>query len=169
MSYQIGPCQLLYRSADDSDEVLTDLGKTLGGVTVAIEETTKTLNTDQDGTTPVDEFITGTTAKLTGNLADITLANLAFMLKTTVVDAKKVVVTPNTGYSLMDNGIYIVLKPYVDGTPTTDAKQWITIPKGGIKATPNLEYANENQRVLKFEINGYPDDLNQVIVFGDMS
>ncbi len=172
MGYEIGPCQILYHLLSESGTTLTDLGKTLGGVELDIAETSQQLKTDQDGEVPVDEFITGTTPKITARLADITLANLAFMLKQTVETEgakQKVVVTPNTGTSLMTAGAKIVLKPYVQGVPTTDANKWITIPKAGITATAKLMYDNTNQRVIEFVASGYPDadNDNAVIIFGD--
>lgn len=172
MAYELGPCQILYHLLADSGTTLTDLGKTLGGVELEITETSQQLKTDQDGEVPVDERITGTTPKITARLADITLANLAFMLKQAVETdgtKQKVVVTPNTGTSLMTAGAKLVIKPYVAGVPTTDANKWITIPKAGITATGKLTFDNSTQRVIEFVATGYPsgDADNSVLILGD--
>ena len=150
-NYELGPCQL-YNNTD-----ATDLGKTEGGVTLSIEESYQTLNTDQDGETPVDETVTGTNVTVTGNLADISLSNLAFALKETVVSNQYVKVTPNAGTSLLSNSKEICIKPYVDGSPTTDEKKMILIPKAGIRASLSLQYDDTNQRVINFTLTGYPD------------
>jgi hypothetical protein len=169
-NYELGPCQINYRLSSESAGAMHDLGKTFGGVTLSVEETYQQLKTDQDGTVPVDEWITGTTPKITAKLADITLENIALMFKTTVHTStlKKLVdVTPNTGYSLKSNYVVITLKPYISGVPATNANYWITIPCGGIRATASLEYSTEAQRVIQFDITGYPDASNRVIRFGD--
>lgn len=160
--YELGPCQILI------DEV--DMGKTEGGVTVAIGETTVVLNTDQDGETPVDEVVTGTTITVTGNLAEITLANLATVLKTTVTAdgaKQKVEIIPNVGTSLLTNAVDMVIKPYVEGAVSTDANDWISLRKAGLKATTSLSYNRADQRVIAFEATGYPAESDIIVTFGD--
>jgi hypothetical protein len=150
--YELGPCQL-YNNTDGRD-----LGKTEGGVILNIEESYQTLNSDQDGETPIDESITGTTVTVVGNLADISLANLAFALKETVVNESYVKITPNAGTSLLSNAKEICIKPYVDGVPTTNEKRMILIPKAGIRASLSMQYDDTNQRVINFTLTGYPDN-----------
>jgi len=153
--YQLGPCQL-YNNTDGRD-----LGKTEGGVTLNIEESYQTLNTDQDGETPVDESITGTTVTIEANLANISLDNIAFSLKQTVKSdgdgSNYVAVTPNSGTSLLSNSKEICLKPYVDGVATTDESNMILMPKAGIRASLGLQYDDSNQRIINFTMTGYPD------------
>lgn len=170
MALEIGPCQILYTDVDGSAGSLNDLGKTHGGVKLSISETYQTLHSDQSGKTPEGETITGTEVKITASLADITLENLAFITKSVVIEdgtKKKVLVTPNTGTSLMDNAKKIVIKPYEDGAPTTDANKWITLYKAGIRAAAELTYDEETQRVLAFEATGYANDDGLVACFGD--
>lgn len=153
-NYELGPCQI-YNNTDGKD-----LGKTMGGITLNIEETYQALNTDQDGTTPVDEKITGTNVTVTANLANITLSNIALGLKQSVAGAgadQYVLVTPNAGTSLLDNGKEICIKPYVDGSPTTDESNMILLPKAGIRANMNLQYDVDTQRVIALTLTGYPD------------
>lgn len=160
--YQLGPCEIIDNTSGRS------LGKTQGGVSLKIEETTVTLHTDQDGETPVDEVITGTTATLEANLAEITLENLAFMLKTNVA-SNQVKIGPNVGTSLFTNARELCIVPYVQGVPTTDIRDKILIPKAGIKATPNMNYNSKDQRVIAFTATGFPDSSlsgNPGIVFG---
>lgn len=148
--YQLGPCQI-YNNTDGSD-----LGKTFGGVTVSIEESSVVLNTDQDGETPVDEQIVGTTVSVEANLAEITLANLAFALKTTVA-SNQVKIIPNVGTSLFSNAKEIVIKPYEDGAVTTDETKMLLIPKAGIKANVSMPYNSSDQRAIALTLTGYPD------------
>lgn len=174
MGYQIGPCALYYRLYSNSSGALASLGDTFGGVNLTVEESFKTINTDQAGTVPVDEFITGMTPKISAKLANITLENLAFMLKGTIETSdthKRLLLTAHAGYSLMTNAIYLQLRPYVNGAESTDENDWITLPKAGIKATANLVYDNETQRVIQFDATGYPDASrsNAVIILGNVT
>ena len=161
--YELGPCQILLNAVD--------MGKTEGGVTISVGETTVVLNTDQDGETPVDEVVTGTTVTITGNLAEITLANIASVLKGSVVTngaKEKVEVTPNVGTSLLSNSNEIIVKPYVDGSPSTEENDWITMGAAGLKAAMALNYNKSDQRVIAFEAVGYPHGASDVIAtFGD--
>jgi hypothetical protein len=170
-NYELGPCQIAYFTSTQSRGQAVDLGKTFGGVTLSVEETYQQLKTDQDGTVPVDEWITGTTPKITAKLADITLENIALMFKTTVhtrsAGCKVVDVSSNTGYSLKSNYIAVIIKPYVNGVPATNKSYWITMPVAGIRATASLEYNVDTQRVINFEVSGYPDASGRVIRFGD--
>ena len=152
-NYQLGPCSIIDISVAATP---VDLGKTQGGVSVKIEESTVEMHTDQDGETPVDERITGTKITIEASLADITAENLAMILKTTVVtDAVKI--KPNLGMSLLDESKELLIKPWEGGAVSTDSKQWLYIPKAGIKASVDMNYNGKDQRVLKMTIVGYPD------------
>jgi len=152
-NYELGPCQL-YNNTDSED-----LGKTMGGVTLNINEAYQTLNTDQDGDTPVDESITGTTVTAECNLADISHANLAFALKQSVVttNGSMVEISTNSGTSLLDNSKEICIKPYKDGAATTTESEMILIPKAGIRANISMSYDSDTQRVIALTLTGYPD------------
>lgn len=161
-NYQLGPCDLTFKG--------TALGKTFGGVRLTASQTSVELKTDQDGETPVDEFKTGTQIKVSGNLAEITLANFAFMFHTTVQTdgtKQKVEVVPGVGTSLMDQGGVLILKPYVAGVVTTDANKWITLHQAGMKATMDLAYDANTQQAMQFEAVGYPDSTGVIATFGD--
>lgn len=161
-NYYLGPCQILFKGAD--------LGKTEGGVRVISSQQSVELHTDQDGETPVDEYKTGTKVSVTGNLAEITLANFAAMFHTTVtVDGtkQKVEVTPGVGTSLKDQGGVLIVKPYVAGVVTTNANKWITLQQAGMKANIDLAFDRSTQQVMAFEAVGYPDSTSLIATFGD--
>jgi hypothetical protein len=161
-NYELSPCQI---EIDGSD-----MGKTEGGVTLEVTEETAALHTDQDGTTPVDEQVTGTIMRVTGKLAEITLANIATLTKQTrVTDGtkQKVDISTNVGTSLLTNAKVLVLKPYVSGVVTTDANKFITLHQAGIKANLSMVYNRSDQRVLAFEATGYADSTGLIGTFGD--
>jgi hypothetical protein len=162
--YQLSPCQVSYKGSD--------LGKTQGGLTVSMNQNSVTLHTDQDGEVPVDEQLTGTTVTVSGNLADITLANIAIIMNETRVtdgDDEKVQINTNVGTSLLDNGGELIIKPYVNGSVTTDENKWITLHNAGIKATAEMAYDMSNQRVISFEATAYADSNGKVATFGKTS
>ena len=167
-NYELGPCQIKTSVASS----MTDLGKTEGGVTLNISNTFQALHTDQDGETPVDEWITGTTVTVTGAIADINHSALAKVLNTSVqtsASKSRVDVKPNAGYSLMTNGTKIQLIPYESGSPTTSSNKIITIWKGGFRAALAMGYNRTDQRVINFEIGGYPSasQSSAIVTFGD--
>lgn len=164
-NYQLGP------AAISLDTV--DLGKTHGGITVAVEETVAPLTTDQDGSEPVDEVITGTKVTITGSLAEIALENFGQFLKQTVVGAsgssQKVEVTTNVGTSLLVNAVEAVVKPYVGGIVTADANKWIALHQAGLKTNASIAYNASDQRVLGFTMTGYADSNGLIATFGDIA
>ena len=165
-NYALGPCKVEFPEG-------TDLGKTSGGVTVTMEETFTSLNTDQDGENPVDEYITGTTLTVEGSLAEPTLANVAKLFKKTVQtdgDKEKVEVNTNVGTSMLDESGVLILKPYDGGTVSGDANEWLTVHYAGFKASTSLNYNATDQRVLGFTATGYPDTATGLLAtWGDTS
>ena len=156
--YQLGPCDIVYDEAS--------LGKTTGGVTVTIERTHTPLNTDQDGESPVDEYVTGTTVTVEGALAEITLENIATLYNTSI-DGSNVVIGTAVGTSLLTNSKEMIIKPYDGGSVSNLPEDWITLYHAGLKATAALTYNATDQRSLAFTASGYPNDSGNVVVFGD--
>jgi hypothetical protein len=162
--YKLGPCYISFKG--------TDLGKTEGGVTVTLSNAFVELHTDQDGETPVDEQIVGTFIKVAGNLAEITIENMASILNETLVTdgtKKKVEIKPNVGTSLFTAGGELIIKPYDAGIVSTDANEWITLHKAGMKATADLAFNRSDQRVIAFEAVGYPDSNGIIATYGDVT
>lgn len=162
--YQLSPCQINFKGSD--------LGRTQGGISLSINQSSVTLHTDQDGEVPVDEYLTGTTVVVTGNLADISLTNIAAIMNETLVEDdgdEKVEINTNVGTSLLDNGGELILKPYVNGSVTEDENKWITLHNAGMKATADMAYNMSDQRVISFEANAYADSNGLVATFGKTS
>jgi len=162
MSYELGPCQISYDN--------TDIGPTVGGVTISLKEDSADLKTDQAGTQPIDSVITGTAATIECSLASIDLANFAFAHKTNVITdgtKQKVVIMPNVGMSLRDNAKKLIVKPYVNGVVTTDANKWYTFPLAGIKADEEVTYNADTQRSIKLTFTAFADDTGTIAILGD--
>ncbi|MCK4521993.1 MAG: hypothetical protein KAU20_05450 [Nanoarchaeota archaeon] len=162
MSFELGPCQVLYDNAD--------VGATEGGVSIKMAEASADLKSDQSGSEPVDTIITGVSAVIECSLASIDLANFAFAHKASVVtdgNKQKVVIIPNVGMSLRDNAKKLIVKPYVNGIVTTDANKWFTFPLAGIKADEEVTYDVSTQRVIKVIFIAFASDTGEVAILGD--
>ena len=162
MSYELGPCQILYDNVD--------IGATEGGVTIKMAESSADLKTDQSGSEPIDTVGTGVAAVIECSLASIDLTNFAFAHKTTVVtdgNKQKVVIIPNVGMSLRDNAKKLIVKPYVGGIVTTDANKWFTFPVAGIRADEELTYDVDTQRTIKVTFIAFMADTGEVAILGD--
>jgi len=172
MGFELGPCQILYGNVGASMNNLVDMGKTFGGVTLSIEESKQQLKSDQLGETPEDESITGRTVKITASLADISLNSFAAITNVSVSGSGNnayVHVGSGAGTSLMTNAKKFVLKPYENGSPSNNALRYITLYKGGISSAVEAVYDSSTQRVLKFEVIGYPynNANNAIVAFGN--
>lgn len=165
MSFELGPCELSYDGAD--------LGSTEGGVTIKMAEDTADLKSDQTGTQPVDQVVTGTSGSIECSLATISLENFALAHKSNVIvdgtdpNKKKVIILPNVGTSLRDNAKVLIVKPYVNGVVTADANKWYTFPMAGIKAEDDVVYNVDTQRTIKVTFTAYADDNSQIAIIGD--
>ena len=147
------------------------LGKTNGGVTIALNETNIELKTDQDGETPVDSRVTGTTVEMTANLADIKLENFAIGFKQSITgDAgnRRLALKPNVGYSTQANAKMVHIFPYSGGASTidTEIEHQYTMPSAGIIGAAELTFDASTQRVIKTTFKGFPDASSEVLIVG---
>ena len=114
MSLDLGPCAVFF-GTEDSEE---DLGKTQGGVKVTFSQAVADLLSDQYGTEPEDQVITGHGAVITIPMADYTLANFAIALHKSVLDLgddSGIKGDSVVGTKLSTYANSLILKKYVDG------------------------------------------------------
>ena len=147
------------------------LGKTFGGVTISVNETSQDLKTDQDGETPVDSRITGTTVDMTVSLADLNLENFALGFKQSITGSppsRRVAVKPNVGYSTQANAKMTHIFPYAGGTSVidTNVEHQYTIPSAGLIAATELAFDATTQRAIKVSFKGFPDAASEVLIVG---
>ena len=165
-------------AAHDGAEAVTyyasGLGKTFGGVTLSVNESSQDLKTDQDGETPVDSRITGTVVELVANLTDIKLENFALAYKQSIttladgVSGRRLAVKPNVGYSTQSNAYVTHVFPYSGGTTTidTEIEHQYTLPSAGVVAASELSFDATTQRVVKTTFKGFPDSASEVLICG---
>jgi len=164
----LGPCRVYYGTA--AAEV--DIGKTQGGVRVTFSEDVADLLSDQYGTQPEDQVITGTGAEIVVPMADYTLDSLATALNQSkltlgldsgiagerLVGTKKA--TPTTGKSLL-------LKKYVDGAISADTQNWIRFPIAAPVGNVEIAFDGSNQRIIEATFRAFPDANSRLYFLGD--
>lgn len=145
----LGPCSVIFDSVD--------LGATQGGVIFRHTESSKPVNEDQKGVTPVDEIKTGASCSVEVPLTRTSLGNLAKVVGASSYTGTRLRVKNATGISLLDNAKVLILKPIVNGVTSTTASEWLTIQKAYAKADFELAYNNEGQRIYKVVFTAFPD------------
>lgn len=168
-----GPVQVLI----DIVGVPTDIGFTKGGVRASITPLVQSFTVDQLGDTEVKRRIKGVDAKVMFSLAEYTLDNLKRALLNSVPlqddvtsTKKKLSIRPLAGKVVPETKW--IFKPIdaATGTGTTDANQWLTVPKGcPDEATVELAFSNDELTLIPITLDCQPDTANkdEVMYFGD--
>lgn len=151
----LGPTQVWYKGSE--------LGKTFGGVTVAISEAVADVRYDQVGLWDRIQVgksivVTAAFANLSHALIKALLGNEAFILTggTTPSCDQVLAIYLGLGISHRDNGGELILKPYIGGVLSTDPCQWFTIPLTYPQLDAELVYNETTQRVLKCMFQSLP-------------
>jgi len=167
MALELGPCQVLFGTAGSE----TDLGKTQGGVTVSFNTSVADLLSDQFGTAPEDQAITGQGATVTVPLAEYSVENLAIALNQTALDYggdKGIKGSLLTGTFLKSaKAQSLLIKKYVNGVPSTDEDDWIRFPSAAPTGTFDIPYDAATQRVIEVTFTAYPDSNDVLYYIGD--
>ena len=158
MALELGPCQVKY--GDSGSE--TDLGKTMGGVTVRINDDSVDLRSDQFGSSAEDTVITGTNVEVELALAELDFDTIATALGQTAFGT-----TPSgvpgenkVGTQLLAIAKSLVLTKYSGGIPSTEAVDTITFPAAAPVSNVELSYDSENQRVMRVTFKCFPATVN---------
>ena len=167
MSLELGPCQVLFGTAGAE----ADLGKTEGGVIINFGTDVVDLTSDQYGTAPEEQVITGQKATIVIPLADITLDNLAIALNQTKLAKLNKYGIPGTnivGTALKDTKAQsLLLKKYVSGAVSTDTEDWIRFAKAAPVSTFDYPFSKTDQRIIEVTFTAFPDDDDNLYYIGD--
>ena len=156
----------VYFGTVDAEE---NLGRTEGGVRVAFTTDVADLMSDQWGTQPEDQVITGQGARVTVPLAEYTLDNLALALNMTVVGDALIEGERLVGTKLSDVANSLLLKEYKDGVVSEDSKNWIRFPVAAPVGNPEIIFSRTDQRIIEIEFVCFPDSDNILYYIGDES
>ena len=166
MALELGPCQVLFGTKDAE----TDLGRTEGGVVATFATDVADLVSDQYGTAPEDQVVTGQKVTIECPLANITLANLAIALNQTekAIGADSGVAGGNiVGTKLSTKANSLLLKKYVNGAASTDSQDYVRFPEAAPQGNFDYSFTKDNQRIVKITFTCFPDDDDYLYYLGD--
>ena len=166
MSLELGPCAVYFGTKDSE----VDLGRTEGGVVVTFATDVVDLMSDQYGTAPEDQVVSGQKATIVCPLADITLANLAIALNQDVksIDADSGIAGANiVGTKLSTKAQSLLLKKYVDGAASLDSQDWLRFPEAAPQGNFDYSFTKDGQRIISLTLTAFPDDSNYLYYLGD--
>jgi len=160
----LGPCRVYWGSGQ------TDLGRTQGGVRIEFTEDVSDLLSDQYGSQPENQVITGHSATITVPLAEYTLDNLAIALNQSVtalggkhgIKGSSLVGTKMT--SVADE---LLLKKYVDGSISSDTENWVKFPKAAPVGNFEIAFDGTNQRIIEVVFRAFPNADDVLYFLGD--
>lgn len=162
----LGPCQVLFGTAESE----ADLGKTQGGVRVAFSTDVADLLSDQHGSQPEDQVLTGQGAEITCPFADYTIDNLAIALNMTKLGLAGDYGFKGTtlvGTKLSAKGQSLLLKKYVDGIVSTDEDDWIRFPLAAPSGSFEVTFDGSTQRIIETVFRAFPDVSGVLYFIGD--
>lgn len=153
----------------------TDIGGTLGTIEANLEANDVGLKMDQLGTSDADKVRVGFMANFVIPFAEITFDAWALALPgdTVVTDTtkKRISINGNIGQQALRDSLTAkyVIKPMEAGVATTDANEWLTLPKGYAMANTSLSFTVDGQRVIPTTVEGLPDSSNSNVrvILGD--
>jgi len=158
----LGPCEVSF----GVEGAEADLGRTEGGVEVAFSTDVADLLSDQHGTSPEDQMITGQGALITVPLAEYTLANLATALNQTV-DGSVIDGASLVGTKLSTKANSLLLKKYVNGAVSTDEEDWMRFPSAAPQGSPTIRFSKSDQRIIEIIFTAFPDTLDNLYYIGE--
>lgn len=149
-SKNVGPCEIIFDGVS--------LGLTLGGTKLVAEQSVFKTVADVTGTNARGKVITGESVMITAAITEITYAQMAAIIGTTVSGSttKAVTMKSQVGRDLLDDVGLMVLKPIVNGVTSTVAADWIYVPAATVMAKFNVDQNLTSQRGWAFEGEGHP-------------
>ncbi len=164
---ELGPCQVLF-GVEDAE---ADLGRTEGGVTVDWSTDLADLMSDQYGTRPEDQVITGTGVIITVPLAEQTFVNLGIALNQDVSAGGGLIEGVSlVGTKLSTFAQSLLLKKYVDGSVSANKDDWVRFPYAAPQGNFQTIYNKDGQRIIEVVFIAFRDPTtNDLYYIGDES
>lgn len=166
MSLELGPCEVNF----GTEGAEADLGKTEGGVVATFSTNVADLMSDQYGTAPEDQVISGQGALIVCPLADITLSNLAIALNQSVKaigDDSGIAGASLVGTKLSTKANSLLLKKYVSGSVSADTQNWVRFPKAAPQGNFDYSFSKDGQRIINLTFIAFADDDGYLYYLGD--
>ena len=163
---ELGPCEVKFGT--NNSEV--SLGKTQGGVVVNFSQDAADLMSDQYGTGPEDQVITGHGATIVVPMAQYDAANLAIALnqtKTSLGDQEGVKGSSLVGTKRSSKGQSLLLTKYEDGIVSIEENDRIRFPNCAPDGNFSVNFSVSDQRVLEVTFVAMPDANDVLYFLGD--
>jgi len=160
---ELGPTEVNFGIAGAE----ADLGRTEGGVRVAFSTDVADLLSDQWGTQPEDQAITGQGARITCPLAEYTMTNLAIALNQNLVGGELIEGARKVGTKMRDNAKSLLLKKYVNGVVSENPDNWMRFPVAAPVGSPEIMFGKADQRIVEVEFVAFPDANDILYYIGD--
>lgn len=163
---ELGPCQVKF----GTDDAEVDLGKTEGGVVVNFSQEAAQLMSDQYGTGPEDEVITGHGATIVIPMAKYTADNLAIALNQTkkaLGDQEGVKGSSLVGVKRSSKGQSLLLTKYKDGSVSSDENDRMRFPNAAPDGNFNISFSKTDQRIMEVTFLAMPDADDVLYFLGD--
>lgn len=147
---QLGVCTVTYKG--------TDLGHTIGGVTLTYTPEYHETKVDVYGSSNVEKFLVGEKLMAKCNLAEYTLANLLVAIQSgTQVADDSVSIGAQAGKKASAKAGLLVLHPI--NAPSNDTRGYdVAIYKAVVTNEVAIEHKNDGEKVLPVEFDGLVDE-----------
>lgn len=146
---QLGPCSVTYKGSD--------LGHTIGGVTVTYTPDFYESKVDKFGSSVVEKFLVGERLMAETQLAEFTLANLqAAINQSTLQGDDSVSVGSTAGKKASANAGLLVLHPLAAGSGVRDYD--VSIYKAVVTSELKIEHKTDGEKVLPVTFDGLIDE-----------
>lgn len=135
----LGPCGVVFGGVDlgHSKNVRVRVNPASADVTYATQ-----------GEDPVDTILTGNPTEVQVDMIGSTLTQMAAVALNGTVTGDQLMFASNVGTSLRDNAKMLILKPYVNGAPTTDQTRWLTFFLAAPVFSADLAFDVTTNRIL---------------------
>lgn len=151
----------------------TDLGHTIGGVTVAYEPEYHDIMVDKHGNTVAEKVLIGENLQATVPLAEHTVANLleAIPAGTSGGTDARVEIGKDAGERMKQYAAQLVLHP--EANTASDLSEDVVIHKALIVEPIEFEFSNEGEKIVEVVFQAIIDDTksdgNYLGLIGDSS
>lgn len=155
MALELGPAQIKWGTSGSE----VDLGKTLGGVTVRMSDSSVDLKSDQFGESAEDTILTGTTVEVECPFAEMSydlLGKILFQSSIGSDASKGFTGENNVGTSLLTNSASLLVIKYENGSPSTNIADTIHFPAAAPLPNVELSFDATNQRVATAVFKCFP-------------
>jgi len=149
----LGPAEITFNGVVWGKTVTNPEGGTHGGTIVKYDASFVDTMRDAEGANEHDSIFVGQKFGVEANLAGMSLTQLKDMFPnaslTGAGPSKKLVIGNPVGKSMRANAKELLIKPIIDGEPTTDQTLWIRFRLAFPVAAFEIPFDLENQKVTK--------------------